>query len=357
MSARFRTLALVLATWVSATGGTLGCKKLFKRAAGDGGVTTTIDAGSTNTPQDDADEQMQEKVDAYILCLNNLSSPVHATRARYFSWVNPKTGPTGKETNVYGLFDLPNDVAKKCTDGIAKSKIMPPRDANLEKTGDDFAKAVTDLDALIDEAFPYYENKNYKDDKFAKGKALHPKLMAAFQTFSTADNNMHNTLDGITKPLAQRALARIEREEGRKFRYHRKHVLVTARDLIDAGAPVGENDFVDFPKFNTAFTAFDQALSDLQTYAGVHRNELDAQTNPAWPLAKSNLDQFVRASDDYRKKAREYMRCLRDAPAKAKLPDNRVDPDKMGPCPDGRPKDVVNKYNDFINTSNDRSFP
>ena len=350
-------MALVFAVWVSATSGTLGCKKLFKKKGPDGGVTTSIDAGTGNTPQDDADEAMQEKLEAYIVCLNTLSSPVHATRARYFSWVNPKTGPTGKEPNIYGLFDLPNDTAKKCTDGLAKSKIMDPRDAKLEAAGDDFAKAVTDLDALIDEVFTYYENKNYKDDKFAKGKAIHPKLMTAFDTFSKADNNLHATLDAITKPLAERALARIEREEGRKFRYHRKNVLLKARVLVEAGDPVGETDFVDFPLYNTSFNALDQALNDLQSYALVHKNELDAQTNPSWPLAKSNLDTFTRAADDYRKKSREYLRCLRDSPVRAKMANNKVDPDKMGPCPDGRPRDVVQKYNDFIHTSNDHQFP
>ena len=357
MSARFRSLSLVFAVWVTATSGTLGCKKLFKKKA-DAGVTTVIDAGSNNTPQDDADEAMQEKLEAYIVCLNTLSSPVHATRARYFSWVNPKTGPTGKEPAVLGLFDLPNATTKTCTDGIAKSKIMDPRDAKLEGAGDDFAKAVTDLDALIDEVFTYYENKSFKDDKFAKGKAMHPKLMAAFDAFSKADNNMHTTLDAITRPLADRALARIEREEGRKFRYHRKHTLIAARDLVDAGDPVGADDSIDFTAYSAAFTAFDNALTDLQSYSIVHKGELDTQKdNPAWPLAKSNLDTFTRSADDYRKKSREYLRCLRDSPAKAKMPNNKVDLEKMGPCPDGRPRDVVQKYNDFVHTSNDHQFP
>jgi hypothetical protein len=354
ISGRLGTLALTGALTLSAMTGTLGCKKLFKGKSKDAGTTTTA-VGSN--PQDDADEAMQEKLDAYIICLNTLSSPVHSTRSRYFSWVNPKTGPTGQERNVFGLFTLPADGARKCTAGLAKAKALPPDDGKLEAAGDEFAKTVTELDSLINEVFTYYENKNFKDDKFAKGKAMHPRLMTAFTNFSKADNGLHATLDGITKPLAQRALARIEREEGRKFRYFRKHVLLAARELVEAGDPVGEDDNVDFALYNTSFTEFDTSLTELQSYGLLHKNDLDARTNNNFPLAKSNFDQFSRAAEDYRKKSREYLRCLRDAPAKARAANGKVDPDKIGPCTDGRPKDVVQKYNDFIQTSNARQFP
>lgn len=356
LTARMGTVAVALVLTLGAATGTLGCKKLLKGKAGaDAGKATTT--STANSPQDDADEQMQDKLDAYIICLNTLSSPVHSTRSRYFSWVNPKTGPTGNERVVLGLFDLPKDSAQKCTAGLAKAKALPPKDAKLEAAGDEFAKTVMELDTLIDEVFTYYENKNFKDDKFAKGKAMHPRLMAAFSAFSKADTGLHSTLDGITKPLAQRALARIEREEGKKFRYHRKHVLLTARELVEAGDPVGEDDDIDFGLYSASFNELDKALTELQLFGAVHKNELDAQTNPAWPLAKSHFDQFDRAAEAYRKKSREYMRCLRDAPAKAKSASGKVDPDKMGPCPDGRPRDVVQKYNEFIRTSNENQFP
>jgi hypothetical protein len=356
MSGRFGTLALVGALTLGAMTGTLGCKKLLKAGKAsvkDGGSTSTSSAG---TPQDAADELMQDKLDAYITCLNTLSSPVHATRARYLSWV-PRTGPTGQERNIYGLYDIQNEVVTKCTKGLAKAKTLPPSDPKLESAGEVFAKTVTDLDVLIDEVYTYYENKNYKDDKFAKGKAIHPRIMGAFAAFSKADNDLHATLDAITKPLAQRALGRIEREEGKKFRYHRKHVLLTGRELVEAGDPIGEEDFVDYALYNASFNAYDAALTELQGYGTVHKNELDAQSNPAWPMAKSNLDQFTRAAEDYRKRSREYLRCLRDAPARAKTPSGKIDPDKLPPCPDGRPRDVVNKYNEFIRTSNDHQFP
>jgi hypothetical protein len=357
ISARLGALALVGALTLSATTGTLGCKKLLKGLNKNDAGTTPTAAGTKNSPQDDADEALQEKLDAYIVCLNTLSSPVRTTRSRYFSWVNAKTGPTGHERNVYGLYELPKGAAQKCSAGLAKAKALPPSDGKLEAAGDEFGRTVTELDALVAEMFTYYENRNFKDDKFAKGKATHPRLMAAFSNFSKADNGLHQTLDGITKPLAQRALARIEREEGRKFRYHRKLTLLEARELVEAGDPAGEDDNIDFALYNASFSEFDKALTELQGYGLQHKNDLDAKSNANWPLANSNFDQFSRAAEDYRKKAREYLRCLRDAPAKAKAANGKVDPNKIGPCDDGRPKDVVQKYNDFIQTSNAHQFP
>lgn len=356
LSARLGTLAFAFALTLGAATGTLGCKKLLKGKKGgaDAGKVTTT---SAHTAEDDADEQLLEKLDAYIVCLNTLSTPVHQTRARYFSWVDPKKGVTGKETVVLGLFDLPNETVTRCTQGLAKARTLPPKDAKLEAAGDEFAKTVTELDVLIEEVFTYYENKSFKGDKFAKGKAIHPRLMTAFASFSKADNAMHATLDGITKPLSQRTLARIEREEGKKFRWNRKNVLIEARELVEAGDPVGDDDNVDFALYNAAFGEFDKAVSDLQAFGLVNKKELEAQTNPSWPLASSNFDAFSRAADDYRKKAREYLRCLRDAPAKAKTTTGKIDPEKLPPCPDGRPRDVVQKYNDFIRTSNEHQFP
>lgn len=348
-----------LAIAIAMASGTLGCKKLLSKkdagASSSSGGTTSSSGGS---PQDDADEQLLVKLDGYIDCLNSLSSQAHFARSRYLSWIrDPKVGPTGKEIFVAVIQEIPRNEAEECSAGVLKSNGLPPKDPKLEEAGDAFAKAIVKLDALVDDAHAYYENKNYKDDKFAKGKALHPQLMAAFGEFSKADGNLHRTVDGVTKPLSQRTLGRIEKEEGKKFRYHRKATLIAARELVEAGDPVGDDDDVDFALFSAAFNELDKAITELESYGTLHKKDLDLQSNPAWPLAGSHYDSFLRAANDYRKKAREYNRCLRDAPPKAKSPTGKIDIDKLPPCPDGRPRDVVSKYNEFIRTSNANQFP
>ncbi|MGB8444414.1 MAG: DUF3829 domain-containing protein, partial [Pseudolabrys sp.] len=44
----------------------------------------------------------------------------------------------------------------------------------LEAAASAYAKAVAKLEPLLKEADDYYTQENYKDDKMAKGRALHP---------------------------------------------------------------------------------------------------------------------------------------------------------------------------------------
>ena len=350
--------ALVAGVIVGALVGTTGCKKLLKRK----GAATEDDAGPTTSAaqavQDDADEQLQEKLDEYIRCLNSLSSSIHQSRSRYLRYI-PRTGPTGRE-RFADLYRLPVGAAAKCSSGVAKAKLMPPQDPKLEGAGEEFAAAGLEIDRLITTADRYYENKDFRDDKWAKGKELHPQLMAGWSRFSKADKDLHETLDGITKPLAQRVLGRIEREEGKKFRYWRKATLIRARELVESSDPIGEDDDIDFQLYSAAYTEFEQALDELTNYGALHKADLSDQAQaPSWPLAASNFDSFVKEAGDFKKAAKEFWRCLRDAPEKAKTPSGKID--MLGRCADGPSwkvgDEVVKQYNEFIRTSNNRQFP
>jgi hypothetical protein len=342
---------------IATVGGTSGCKSLLKKKQGDGGTAT---GGGALSAQDQADEQLQEKLDEYIKCLNSLASSIHQSRHRYLTYI-PRTGPTGRETYA-DLYRLPTGASTNCAAGISRAKAMPPPNAQLENAGSEFSSAASDVDHLIVEMDRYYENKDFRDDKWAKGKLNHPRLMASFNRFSTADKALHDTLDGITKPLAQRTLGRIEREEGKRFRYFRKKVLISARELVEAGDPVGDDDDVDFQLYSAAYTTFEKSVDELTSYGGLHKSELTDQRQAAnWPLADSNYESFVKESNDFKKAAKEFWRCMRDAPAKAKTPSGKVDIDKLGNCAERsaykQADEVITQYNEFIKTSNGHQFP
>jgi len=350
------TRKLVAAAIIAAVA-TSGCKALLKKKSGtDAGVVST--ATTPATGQDLADEQIQDKLDEFIKCLNSLSSPIHQARHRYLTYI-PRTGPTGRE-RMADIYRLPANAANNCSTGVMKAKAMPPSDPKLEAAGTEFSLAASDIDRLISEMDTYYDMKSFRDDQWAKGKAMHPRLMAAWDRFSKADKGLHDVLDGITKPLAQRVLARIEREEGKRFRYSRKKTLITARELIEASDPIGDDDDIDFNLYSAAYTDFEKGLDELVAYGTTHKAEL-SQKGPNWPMAESNYDQFVREANDFKKAAKEFWRCLRDAPAKAKTPSGKVDMQKIGNCADGpawkQGEEVIKQYNEFIRTSNNHQFP
>jgi len=366
----------LVATWtfVSLFACNIGCNKLLKKGMpGDGGVTTKeasqgakskgpkeAKPGNKEAPKAvDPDDQLEEKLQPYIECLNSLSSSVHDAESRYLMYI-PKTGPTGK--GEPSLYKLSEGAAAKCTENVAKGKTLPPSHPQLEQAGEAFAKAASQIDPIAAQLEKYYEDKDYRDDKWAKGKELHPQLMAGFEAFDKADSDLHSIVDGITKPLRQRVLAKIEKEEGKKFSYHRQHVLLAARELIEATVPSGQGSSIDFIPYSTALTEFQNAFSDLTAYGDSHKSENSNQ---------SNYDSFVKAADDFQKMQKSLSRCLRDAPAKAKVANGKIDAKKVPPCRDVSPfakmsglarngadalDFVLEKYNEFINTANRSQF-
>lgn len=335
--------------------GVTGCKKLFKKKTPiDAGVAIVDDTTTTVDPQDKEDEALGNKVGEYIRnCMNAMSSRVYQSRRRYLSWV-PKNGPTGRETRIYGLYQITG--ASKCDAAATKAKGMLPSEPGIEAAGQRYAKAVLILEPIIKDAYTYYDQKNYRDDKFAKGKVLHAQLMAAFEEFVKADHDIHQAVGAVTKPLSQRQLARIEREEGKKFRFHRRNVLNIARDLVEIGDPSGEDDEVSFAIYDATFQDLDKALTGLKDYGVLRRSDL-MNSKKAKIGATAAYDNFVRACEEYVRRARDYGRCLRDAPAFAKTKDGKVDLDKLPRCKDSGRRDFGDKYDAFIVTSNANSFP
>jgi Protein of unknown function (DUF3829) len=351
---------LVAGALLGVVGATSGCKKLFKGKKYDAGLDPQTSSTSASSTTDDPDDKVQDKVNEYIRCQNATSSAAWNSQRRYNSRIK-KTGPTGSETFAYAA-TLPKDSITLCQTNTAKGKALTPRDAKLEAAGDAYLKAVLDVDGLMNQIYPYFENKDFRDDKWAKGKALHPQIMASFKAFAAADNELHAVLAGITKPLSQRTLARIEKEDGKKFYWNRLNTLNMAREVLEATNPPGEDDDIDLSLYTSALADYEKALDDLAGYGSGHKADLNDQKRaPSWPLAARNYDEFVKSATELRKSAKDFFRCVRDAPAGAKRPNGKVAVEKIKSCVEGKPFEVQDKvfakYNEFIRTSNQYRFP
>jgi hypothetical protein len=169
------------------------------------------------------------KLNAYVGCINRLSNRAYDSRKRYFSWVS-KNGPTGKERIVYGTYTI-SDTAD-CRKNIDKANALEPRDAALEAAASAYADAVAKLEPLLKEADDYYTQQNYKDDRMAKGRALHPRLVAAWDAFAAADRRLRNEVEAINDRRAAEKLAEIEKSEGRKTRYYVEALMIQAKRVM-----------------------------------------------------------------------------------------------------------------------------
>ncbi len=174
---------------------------------------------------------LTEKMNAYVGCINRLSERSYESRKRYFSWA-AQSGPTGKERIIYGTYTIYD--TKDCRKNVEKANALEPRDATLEAAAAAYADAVGKLEPLLKEADDYYSQENYKDDRMAKGMALHPRLVAAWDQFASADQALRNGVEAVNDRRAAERLAEIEQKEGRKARYHVEALMIHAKRVLRA---------------------------------------------------------------------------------------------------------------------------
>jgi hypothetical protein len=334
---RAKTSLLLLSTLLVVS----GCKRIVQEAikarqrAADGG------AGGQVAERVDDDQALGEKLNGYIRdCLNRYSKSVHSAEERYFSWADSKKGPSGRERNVYGVYDISLD-PEQCKAAIARSNAAPPNEPDIERLADAYAAALSAVVPVIKDAHKYYERGDYKDDKMARGKQLHPKLVSAFEVFDKADTELSQRVDKVQEDLDRRELVRIEKEEGKKGHWHTVNATLLAKPLLHEGAK-------DVTKINlAALTAasdnFEKAVDTFEGWANQSKSEANITSG------------YLRTAKDLVIAGKNLVRRIRD-----KKPFSSTEKGWMGTSSgwmvEGSPDAVLDKYNKLIDAYNSARF-
>jgi hypothetical protein len=277
------------------------------------------------------DPALNQKLNAYIGCINRLSERSYDSRRRYFSWVS-KNGPTGKERIIYGLYTIYDTT--DCKKKVEQANAMEPRDATLETSASNYAEAVGILEGLLKEADDYYTQENYKDDKMAKGRAMHPRLIASWDAFASADQKLRTSIDELQDVMAAQRIAEIERTEGIKDRYHIEAVMLSAKRLMRVQSASKPD-----------IAAIGKALEDYE--AIVKATETFAEENKGTKVGSS----FVNASKSFLTTAKQLMRRVRD-----KVPYSQGDKMMLdaggGWMVEGSPARLTRDYNQLVGSYN-----
>ncbi|MBL8881459.1 MAG: YiiG family protein [Hyphomicrobium sp.] len=274
---------------------------------------------------------LNEKINAYVGCINRLSERSYESRSRYFSWVGKK-GPTGKERIIYGTYTIYD--TSDCKASVEKANSLEPHDAELEAAASAYVSAVEALEPLLKEADDYYTQEDYKDDKMVKGKALHPRLVAAWTAFASADTKLRDGIDVIQDKMAADRLAEIESTEGRKDRYHIQALMIRAKHLMR----VQSADKPDLPKIK-------DALADYEAIAKASEDYASANTDSK--IGSS----FIDSAKSFLTTAKQLMRRLRD-----KIPYSQGDKMMLqaggGWMVEGSPPRLMRDYNELVESYN-----
>lgn len=271
-----------------------------------------------------------EKMNAYVGCINRLSERSYSSRERYFSWA-AKSGPTGKERIIYGTYTI-YDTAD-CKKNVEKANALEPRDAELEAAASSYVDAVTKLEPLLKETDDYYTQENYKDDKMAKGKTLHPQLVAAWDAFASADQKLRNGVEAVNDKQALEKLAAIEKSDGKKARYYVEAMMIQAKRVLRA-----ENaDKPDMAAITPALDEFEATIKASEEFGG------------GSPLDKSKIgSMFTSNAKSYLTTAKQLMRRIRDKTPYSSGDKMMLGAQGAGWMVEGSPPRLLRDYNQLI---------
>lgn len=272
---------------------------------------------------------LTQKMNAAVGCINRLSGRAHESKSRYFSWVGGN-GPTGKERVIYGTYTIYD--TSDCKRTVEQANALEPHEPDLEAAAAAFVTAITALEPLLKETDEYYTQENYKDDKMAKGRALHPRLVAAWKAFEAADHRLRVDLDVLQDRQAVERLAEIERSEGRSARYHVEALMMRAKRVQNAG----NTSAPEVPKLIELIAEYETIVKASEEFAGK-----DGQIGSS----------FVNASKAYLVTAKQLMRRLRD-----KVPYSQGEKMMMGSggawMIEGSPARLTRDYNQLVDNYN-----
>lgn len=290
---------------------------------------------------------LTEKMNAYVGCINRESGRAYQSQERYFSWA-AKSGPTGKERIIYGTYTIYD--TKNCADSVAKANALEPHEPELEALGDAYVAAITKLEPLLKEADEYYDHQDYKDDGMAKGKALHPRLVAAWDAFATADKKLHEAIDVIQDKTAVAKLEELERTEGRKSRFYMEAVMLRAKAVLR----IEKADPPDIAKITAALNDYEAIVTEADHFVAENKGDnpggLPSGIREA--MGGGIGSGFINASKEYLKTAKQLMRRVRDHVPYSEGDKMMLNSGGGAWMVEGSPARLTQDYNKLVNSYN-----
>jgi hypothetical protein len=278
--------------------------------------------GATPYAADDVAETLQ-KANLYIE-VSRTTERARDSWERYASWVNMKTGPTGKERYIsYGLYDTP-DISGLATEARGAFRMKPDTPA-LDLAISTYIGSYEALAPVLNQASAYYEREAYRKDGMAEGKALHTRMVPLAEAFLAKREAMLQELRPFVRVAEGKEVADIEAKEGRTSRWHAANVLHAAHRVIDT-FPKARPKPIDADTLdqmienlgpNSSGEEFDRVIAGVEPPQEVVVIDM-ARFDPAmksYAEAVETFDAFAAEKpeglDDFKDKPRELLIALR----------------------------------------------
>lgn len=278
------------------------------------------------------DDQLTEKLNKYIDCLNGISEQLTRARRDYFSFADEKKGPSLKGKPSVNLY-ISADGA--CLDGLAKVKPLPPPLPAIEAAVTTYEQSIREIVPLIKQVNEYYKQGNYKDDKFAKGKAMHGPLVAAFAKFTAANKDLDDKVTKVNGEVLERRLAALQKDPTQVLHYLVARSEKEAKALVGV-AVVDDLKALDLERLTASLGVYEKTVGQIDAYTSAHKDEVDKV---------NGFSNFETQTKSFLKSVKELMRRKRDGKDFNKESGNPV-------SIDGHPAQVLDQFNQLITDGN-----
>ena len=283
-----------------------------------------------------SNDTLTAKMNAYIDCYNRADDSANSSIERYQSWIKDmKKGPTGKESHIYGLHDIHENIIKLCNKSIAEGLAIEPAAPELDAAAKQYLDNLNALNEKVSEAHKYYEREDYKDDKFAKGKAMHAPLVAAMTAFEKTSDDFSAKLEAENDKSLRARLDALEKADDKNAEYWALATTLNAKPLLR----LMQADTFDTEAASKLIDAYEKSADGLAEYSKAHHDD--------W-MDGSFLSK---AAEDYRVAAKERMRRVRDKEPYSQGEKMHLTPD-AGWMVKGSPYKLLRADNDLISAAN-----
>lgn len=269
-------------------------------------------AVASNDPglEDPGESHRDSKIDRTIKCFN-AAMRINKSANHYFSRLRGGTPRAGRTPSI--LFKPPANTNALCEE--AKTDLTPPM-PEIDKIMPRYVELIASLSKQLDEMDQYYKTKEYKNDKYKRGKAMHEVFKKDHEEFQKLYNELTVAIDAVADKRDDESIEKEAKAKGLRY-----FSLVFLRDAKYLSREITKDkpDKAKFAELKTKIEASHKAFVD---HAGGHPDQVAKAF--MFSMYKSRADAFISA--------------IRDADA-TKLRDRDLD-------------NMLNKYNSMIDASN-----
>ncbi len=232
------------------------------------------------------DRAARRKLGAFIRCINDVAGVVpnlvrpyrDAYRAVSKDPVNgiDQTSYTWMYQSKY-LLHGPGTIGKApidlCADGLTEAVAKPPADAPLDALGTAYATDLRQLDVLAPKVEAYYNQKDYRDDKMAQGRAFDAEYEPLLKRLLDEGRAMFAETHVREAVLQQRRLDAIERMDGKHLRWQANAFMIQARATLDGLKELVRDKKVSKDAVLAVVTPLETRFAEASAYATAHPEE------------------------------------------------------------------------------------